>query len=794
MHEPQLSGELAFRGWFPLWLAIVLALAAILATVIVYRREAGRLPVIVRAGLASLRMATFLILAFLLLRPSLLYNHTEEQPRAIALLVDDSESMRTQDARQTFADKYRVAVAFDRVPPDQPLPANPSSGDLPGDLPEKPSRLEIAQKLLRHPKLKLIEKLNRIGPVQPSTFGMRRHSKDRRTDDWIFALSGQETRTALADSALDLLRRDDSDLPAAIVIFTDGRDNASERSFSDLARECSRRRVPLSIVGLGSSSFSQLQLCDATVSDTLFVEDTVTIPVRYRLQGAAGGKVLLTVMLNGKEVASKTIDAEDGIDRRELLQFTPTKELAEAGRQELTTSIQVFNGADTLKDRLTKTVRVIDQKVKVLVVEGAPRWDFKFLQRALEPSRNRRVEASFYLTEGDPRAMKSGPPFLNAFPASRADLFKYDLLILGDVSASSLGREQQEMIRDFVAEGGGIVQIAGRNRGPASFVGTPLADVLPVEIDPVKFPADSGRQPQPFRPQMTMAGVRSPLLSLADDPLDNLKTWPRLPEMYWHYPVKKLKPAAEALLIHPRESLADGKPMPLLAAHYYGKGYSVFVAFDETWRWRYNEADTFFARFWNQAVYVAGVPRTLGTKLTQLSLDTPDPLLGRTGTLYARLFTPDLRPQTAERLTGRLERLDAPPGDADRVAPVELRAMPGQPGEYISSVPFDRVGRFALRVDNGADTAVLEYRVNLPPDHEQAPGGLNEEALRQLALESGGQFYQEETLYRLPGDLKPSSRTVTRREEVLLWNPWALFAIIGLLTAEWVLRKWWSLS
>src|SRR5207248_2281709 len=124
------------------------------------------------------------------------------------------------------------------------------------------------------------------------------------------------------------------------------------------------------------------------------------------------------------------------------------------------------------------------------------------------------------LFDGDPRAMKAGPPFLNAFPATRPELFKFDLLILGDVNAQAFGREQQEMIRDFVAEGGGFLQIAGRNRGPASYVGTPLADVLPVEFNAIKYAVDAGLRPLPFRPELTPAGIRSPMLSLDDDPVE----------------------------------------------------------------------------------------------------------------------------------------------------------------------------------------------------------------------------------------------------------------------------------
>jgi uncharacterized membrane protein len=782
--------ELAFRGWFPVWLAAMFGIAAIAGAVWMYRREAGRVSPRVRLGLAALRAMLFALLAFLLLRPTLHYDRREERPRPIALLVDDSQSMTTRDVRRNFADQFRAALAFDTVPFDKSMPMAPSAGDIPAATPEKPSRLEVVQALLKHSKLRLLEKLAEKGPVQPSAVGLRRMGLDGKTPAWIDTLTAQQPQTAFIDAAYELLRADDLELPAAIVLVSDGRDNASERRWDDLARECRRRGVPLHVVGVGSSSFSQLQIREAGVPETLFVDDTVSVPVRYRVQGLKEGKVVLRATLNGREVATKTIDVAEGDDLREALSFVPAKDQAAAGRQDFAVTVQVLSGAETLTDTVAKTVRVVDQKVKVLVVDHAPRWDYKFLQRAL--LRDRRVEATFYLFDGDPRAMKSGVPFLAQFPQTRPELFAFDLLVIGDIAATSLSRDQQEMIRDFVAEGGGLIHGAGRNRGPASFAGTPLADTLPVDFEPVKFATDAANLP--FRPELTAAGQRSPMLALDDDPVQNLKTWKALPELYWCYPAKKLKPAAESLLVHPRDRTTDGKPMPLVAGHYYGKGYAVWIGIEETWRWRYNEAETFFARFWSQTVYVAGVPRTLGTKLTQLALDTPDPLFGRTGTLYARLFTPDLRPQTAERLAGRLENLDAPPGDAERVRPVELRALAGQPGQYVASVPFDRVGRFVLKIDNGPDTGTLEYRVNLPPEHELAPGGLAEEPLHTLAEASGGKFFREEDLHRLATEIESKSVTLTRREEVLLWNRWTLLAVVALLTAEWLLRKFQGLS
>jgi hypothetical protein len=787
-----LFGELALRGWFPGWLALLMGVAAAAAVVLLYRREAGRVSVPMRVLMAGLRAAALATILFLVLRPSWLSETSGDRPKAIALLIDDSQSMNTQDSRLNFPDKWRVAAAMNLVPPEKPIPPNPSAGDLPDATPEKPSRLELVRAAFKHPKLELIRTLETIGPIQPATFGLRRNAKDARDAKWIDALAGTEQRTALVDAAFDLLRRDENEQPAAIIIVTDGRENASERSLDDLAAECARLKIPIHVYGVGSSFSGQLQIREAVVNETLFVDDTVSVPVRYRMKGFKDGVVEMVLKLNGQEVARKTVEAKEGEDLREVLSFVPQQKDAQTGKQEITTTVRVISGLETVTDEIAKSVRIVDRKVKVLVVDSIPRWDFKFLQRSL--LRDRRVVASFFLTDGDSRAMKAGEPFLPQFPATRPELFDYDLLILGDVPASFFSPDQQVMVREFVAEGGGFIHIAGRNHGPSTFVGTPLADVLPVEIQSQKFAIDSGTRPVSYRPDLTPSGVRSAVLSLDDDPVENLKVWKELPEFYWHYPVTKLKPAAEAYLVHPKDRTADDKPMPLHAAHYYGKGYSVWVGFDETWRWRFNSADKYFSRFWSQGVYVTGVPRTVGTKLTQLSLDTSDPQLGKTGQIYARLYNPDLRPVGAERLEARLERLDAAVDDRDRSLPIELKALPGVPGEFIATIPFNRVGRFALKVDNGSEPASLEYRVSLPPDHELAAGGLAEDALRKLAEATGGSFHREESLYKLPTSVKAKTAPFTRRDEVLLWNKWALLLVIGLFSVEWVVRKFNSLS
>ena len=804
-----LFAELSLRGWFPTWLAALLGLAAAAWVVVLCLRESGRVSLPAKALLAVVRVGIVATVAFLLLRPVWVKENRGERRRGVAVLVDVSQSMDRDDPRPNTADQWRAAIAFDLIPADKGIPTDITTTPLTaeGKLSERPKRIEVARAALTHPKLALIEKLRKgTGPVEVSTFGSRRTGRETADLGWLKGLTATEPSTALADAVNELVGRDENDLPAAIVVATDGRENASRVSLDDLARECARLKVPLHVYGVGSSAFGQLQLRDVAVAESVFVDDLVSVPVRYRVKGVTDGRAEIVVTYGGREVAKKTIDpVQTGDDLRETLSFIPTKQDAAAPKQELTVTVRVTSGAggaaEVLTDEAVKPVRVVDRKMNVLVIDSVPRFDFKFLQRAL--LRDRRVEATFHLTDADRTALKSGRPWVGEFAkgreAFRKELFAFDLVILGDVPGTFFNAEQQEVVKEFVSEGGGLIQIAGRWHAPAGWAKGPIADLLPVEFDAVRFPIESPQRPTGFRPVVAPSAQRSPLLSLEDDPIDNARMWQRLPEIYWHYPVTRLRPACEVFLQHPTARTADGKLMPLLAGHYFGKGYVLFLAFDETWRWRFNEADRYFGRFWSQAVYAAGVPRTVGTKLTQLSLDTTEPVRGKAGQVYARLFTKDFAPVTADEVEGRLVKVGADPNDAAADEPVKLTAVRGPngraTGEYVATLPFNAEGRFSLKVDpgNGAPGS-LDYRVGLPPDDERAPGGMAEGEMRKLAEASGGRFYREEDLATLAEQVKPQTVPFTTRTEYVLWNQWALYLLVGLLTVEWVARKFNGLS
>jgi hypothetical protein len=274
--------------------------------------------------------------------------------------------------------------------------------------------------------------------------------------------------------------------------------------------------------------------------------------------------------------------------------------------------------------------------------------------------------------------------------------------------------------------------------------------------------------------------------------------------MFWYYPVTKIKPAADVFLTHPsdRTPAPDDKPMPLLVGHHFGKGYVLFVGFDDTWRWRFNTAEKLFSRFWMQAVYTAGIPRIVGTKLTQISTNTLTPKIGNTGEIYVRAFDENFKPLIADEIEGTLERLatldgkTVDPNDKSRVTKLTLRKVPGVDGDYVVTVPYNHDGQFKLTVDaRNKQPATLNYQVTYEDNDERAPGTLDAPAMQRLAAVTGaGKLCREEDLVKLPDAVKPQSAPYSLREETLLWNRWALFLLIGLLTAEWFLRKFNGLS
>ncbi len=798
------SVEPSFRGlsvgWFILLLLLVLGGIATVA--VFYFLEKGNLQgvfgLIRRIFLIGLRCTLLFFLLFLILRPILLVEFKGERPQGVVLLLDNSESMEQRDRRLTDGDKGRAAIALGKLPLDTKiLDKMPSVPGMPTD----PTRAELVKGVLTNPELRLFANLQKFGPLRPYYFGadVRGVPDDKKdlADNVLAGFKTKDGRTALADSIVKILESKDADRPAAIVVITDGQDNASKYTLQEAALQCHAKNVPLHIYGVGSAEGGQLQLKEVGGPDTLFVDDNVSIPLRWRAQGFKQGTVEISLSLGGKVIEKKKLELQTGEDLRYVMGFNVPKDPEKRESQDLVAEIEYRSGNEVFKDSLKRSVRVVDTKIKILYIEHSPRWEFKFLQPALV--RDRRIEAEFILVNASPEVAKGGKPYLPEFPKTRDKFFdaKYNLIIIGDVASSYFSKEQQEWIKEFVQNRGGLIVMAGRQNMPSSYEKTPIADVLPIEFKKEKFGIDSEVRTQEYPPTLTAEGQRTDWLALADTPAENMEVWQKkLLGFHWNYPVTKLKPAATALIVNPRApKIGDpGEPMPVMALHAYGKGQVLWLGTDETWRWRWNYQDKYFVRLWGQIIYQLGLPSLLGesTKRAQMALDRSQAVVGKPNTIYVRLFDKDFNPRKDQKVDAELEYLDLPQGE-DRKTPIVLNAIPGRPGEYAVLIPNNRPGRVELHVKNPEENT-FAFRVDLPPGHELEQAGLAEKALRDAAEQSGGRFYREEDLAQLASSIAPKSKEFTLRQEVLLWNPLAIFVFLGLITMEWLVRKFSDLS
>jgi hypothetical protein len=806
------GAEFALRGMFPLWLAILIFLLGVAGAAWFYSRESGKLGTGTRVILGGLRVLLIALVLLLIMRPVLLATFKGERPRPVLILVDTSQSMSIADRRVSDRDLLNVAIANGEAAYD----ADPSAlKALDKSKLANVPRIDIVKAALGNHELALLDKLGKKGPVKVMLFDRR---GEPAGEDWAEKLKAEGSQTALADTVFAALSRQEGELPAAIVVISDGRDTASTHTLEEVGRACGARGVPLHIWGVGSSEAGVLELKDVQVPRTVFIDekedikdDPIEVPVRFRCRGFKKGTIVLTLQV-GDETVTEEMPVTEGENLIKVLRLEPKK--GKEGERKVKVSAHLKERPEVRADE-DRVVQVKNSRIKVLYLEDRPRREYKFIHPVL--NRDRRILLRVMLVEGDPDLEKegvdreSGARYITKFPDKfpdpddkDPDRRPYDLVILGDVPLTALGDNGPKALQKWVKEGGGIAFLAGKAHMPAEYAGSDLAEVLPVEFKREEFTVADALKAQPYKPKLTYDGEQSLLLALHDKTEDNLKLWKEdlwkyVPGFFWYYPVGELRSGAVALLVHPEKKVGkptEEKPMPLIATQYYGKGDVLYIGVEETWRWRDNTGDKLTARFWGQAALQLGLPHLLGNaRRSQLEMERNEPVLGRQGAVKARLLDPKYEPVRRREVRAQLVNLDAKE-EAHRTREVPLTAIPGQPGEYRGALPNDVAGRHELRLPglDGIEETVLPFRVELPPRHELLQAGLADDALTGMALSSGGRFYRENDLHEMPDTVKAVPHPYEQRQEVLLWGPLAMALFVLLITAEWLLRKASNLS
>lgn len=748
------------------WQVAVLAVCALtlLSAVIFYLRVGRVVGRRALAALMGLRLAAVLVLILSLLEPVLSIERIQTERTGLAVLVDTSRSMGIRD------------------------------------FPNLPTRLEqVLQALLARGTA--VDRLQRNFKVTWFAFDAQpRRLADREALADLTA-SGEATNlTAAVRAAARELKSGDY---AGVILFSDGQDNTDR----DPVRELAPEGVPVFAVGVGTDlraggQFKDVVLTDVEVPPTVPLGHLVTVTaavdavgladrvVEVRLLGADGG-VLATERL--------ALDDAEG-PQRVPLRFRPDRR----GGLQLRVEVEPQpEEALTQNNSHSFSVSVTEPRIKTLYLEGTLRSEYRYLVRNLQRDPNIellslvQVQPGRFLVQGRIEGVT-----LAGLPTGAEDLTPFDVVILGDIPVRRentvfLSRSLMEALREHVRRGGGLLVLGGYHTlGPGGYGGTPLEEALPVTVGP----PDIGQEKDPFSLTLTSEGEAHPIFSGC---LDYFPTAARparseLPKLRGHTRLAGVKPAASVLAVNPTRR-RDGRPLPVLVVERFGSGRSAVFAADTTWQWQAMleplGRDSPYVKFWGQLIrWLAGqevVERRTEPGVwahSDKSFYRPgEPVVLRAEVRDLKGNVTDLARVTAEvsvpgQPTRRLEVPHLPRGRGL----YEVTFEPPVPGPYEVTVTAAEKGRPLGR-------STVSFQVG-KPNLELERLSLNEGLLRRLAQETRGRYLSLANVARLEKQLT-SSEHVKRifKQQRLYHTPAFFFLFIGLLTAEWSLRKRWQL-
>jgi len=769
--------ELLLRSPWPRLVVLALLLVAIAYAIFLYRRETS-LPRRGRVVLGVCRAAVLGLLVLALFEPILGLEMTVKQRRTLLVLLDTSESMTTRDPRRTEDELKDAALALGSVPFADAAKPLPESARVEA---AGASRIDMAKGLLARPTANLFEHLGENYIVRYFGFGERLEPTEGKGESAPEALRAAQAAakvTRLGTALQEAVDRNTGQPIAGVIVLTDGISNDGLEPLA-VAQRLGERSIPIYPVGLGLPQPPDVRLQHLIVPDTVFHKDRVPVRVEIVSSGYANRTANLSVSIDGQQVAAKAVNLT-GAAQFEELQFIPE---AKSGTVKLEVAVSPQPGEITdANNRLAKTVRIVNEKIHVLYVEGKPRWEYRYLRQVL--LRDHRLDVKFLLTEGDRDQALASDQYLVDFPEDAAKAFHFDLVILGDVPASYFARAQLARIEELVQKhGGSLLMLAGSRHAPVSYVGTPIASVLPVRL------RTEGWQDieESVTPVVAEGAGESAVMTLDVPASRNQELWSLVHPLYKLPILEGAKPGATVLATLSRGA-TRGEPYPLIAWQRYGSGKSLFVGTDQLWRLRFKQGDKYHARFWGQAIQFLTLSRLLGeNKRIQIETDRQDYRTGQRIQVNANVLDETYAPVKTPAFAVALDRTEP----TRQTATLRLEPVPNIAGLYQGFFTPDQPGRYAVRAP-GADPAVAgmaEFTVTASP-LEQLERAMQEEQLRRMAGASGGRYFAVRDLGDLEKVVAGEQRTDVIRRERELWDlPIVFAALLALLGVEWFLRR-----
>ena len=756
------------EGWGRL-VGLALLVGALALVFLLYRREsrsgAGRG---VRRTLACLRCAALLALVLVWLAPVMSTYTIRTVASEVIVLVDASESMDIRDA----------GSAAPRATLAQELLGQNDSAWLRRLAAKNAVRAYAFADGLKPLALPWDSADDSAPPVSQPSDALRRFQTD-------------------LGSALGRAAERAADHPiAGIVVITDGAVNQGMRG-EEIAVYASQLRAPVYPIGVGAPQEPpNARIAAFSAPGTVAQGDPIAVRLELAGAGLESGATRLTVTTASDDAGAPPVIVSEipiALGAAPVVQELKIP-ADQPGEIVLRASLEPLADEAVLVDNAREiVVRVLDDRLRVLMISGGPSYAYRFIHRLLE--RDRTIDVSCWLQSADAQAIRDGDIPIQSLPRTPEEMFAYDAILLLDPDPRELDSTWCGLARRLVDEfGAGLLLQAGPHFTSRFLSDHRLVDLvatLPVQPDPdaeVRLSAQGAFRAAP-QPLVTPEDARAhPLLALLDDEAANRDLWRRLPAVWWRLPVLREKPLASVLLrcAGPGSEGPYG-PSVLLATQPFGAGRTAFLGFSN-WRWRAT-AEPQFDRFWVQMVrYLAQARRQGASKRGVITLDRETLRVGDYVRIEARVLDASFLPWHEPSVEATLETRDG-----RRSLP--LKAIPEREGWFGARLTVDWLGDATLRIPlpgeaEDGEQLVKRLRVETP-QLEFASVRQQVELLNTLAERTGGRYAPIEQGAQTADWIENASETkrIDGRQTPLWDNGWTLLLVTTLLGVEWAIRR-----
>ena len=732
------QGDFLFASGWPLWLLVVVSLAATIGIGYSLLQRRDSLSLVRLIALAGLQTAMVTLVLVLLWQPALSSDTLRAEDNIVALLLDTSASMTYGEAGESRL-QQAVAALNDGV----------------------------------------LEDLSATLETRLYAF-----SKDSITIDSLEQVPPPGAATHLGDAVLGVLREARTSALGAVVLISDGGDNSNELDTARLA-EIAGFGVPVYTVGVGRETIPEDVELESVIMTTQVTAGS-RVSAQVSIRHARPGTVRLKVYDGDAILSSEelTLPDRDGVTTH-WVDF----DVGDVGVKDLRFVLDAIPGErNTVNNVQSRVIEVPAERRRILYIEGEPRWEYKFIRRAVEENSPIRLASLLRTTPNkfyrqgidDPTELENG------FPEDRETLFNYDALIIGSFEAAALTSEQLDNISAFVSErGGSLLMLAGlRGLADGGWGNSVVADVLPAhlpDIDATTFVR------LPVKVSLTPAGEDSLLTRLDSDRDANIALWEEMPDIADYQYLDGLKPGAETLL----EVDIQGTNHPLLVHQRYGRGHAFILATGGTWRWQMQlpSEDQRHETFWRQMLraLVSSSPRPVVLSAERLFYADDTEI-----TLRAEVKNKEYLPVANAAVSVSVTTDVGGPAQV-----IEMQAIPGEFGMYAATIQADRTGMYRFEVEarlgeeSLGEARLAVRRADGIVEHFQIQQ--NRSLLENLAKMTGGRYFSLDDLDALPETIQFSDAGILETKVLDLWNMPIVFLLLLLLkTGEWLLRLFWG--